>query len=141
MRSWRMIAAAAGLVLVGWVAEAGPPPPVLRNLGLVNPTPVPTEKAYEKKRLITSLTVQNSPEGDTIITFEASDVGRLPDGKFRPIASERYTLTEVKPAHRALKDDAVTELRRLEEALLRYVEAKGGPRDRSQIRSGSERPQ
>lgn len=140
MRTWRFASVSFLLALVLSVAEAEPPPPVLLDLGRVKPTPVATAKAYDKMRLITSLTVQNSPEGDTIITFEASDVGRQPDGKFKPIASERYTLTEVRPEHQRLKDDVVTELRQLEEVILRFVEAKGGPRDRSQIRSGSERP-
>lgn len=140
MRFWRFAAAVSGLALVCVVAEAGPPP-VLKDLGHVQPTPVPTETAYDKKRLITSLTVQNSPKGETIITFEASDVGRMPDGKYKPIASQRYSLTEVKSKHKPLKEEVLHDLRRLEEALLQYVNAVGGPRDRSLMRSGSERPQ
>lgn len=135
------ILTALPFLLLASVAVAGDPPPILQELGPVRPTPVPTEKAFDKKRLITSLTVQNSPEGETIITFEASDVGRLPDGKFKPIASQRYSLTEVKPQNVRLRTEILVDLRRLEEAILRYVDAVGGPRDRSQMKSGSERPQ
>jgi hypothetical protein len=140
MRLPRFAAALAGVGL-GWVMAHAGQPPVLLDLGRVNPTPAPTEKAYDKKRLITSLTVQNTPEGETIITFEASDVGRTPDGKYKPIASRRYSLTEVKEKYRLLKDDSLRDLRVLERALLRYVDAVGGPKDRSQVKSGVERPQ
>jgi len=139
MRVPHLVAALAFLAPLN--LYAGDAPPVLQDLGNVRPTPVPTEKSYDKKRLITSLTVQNSPEGETIITFEASDVGRLPDGKFKQIASQRYSLTEVKPKNQQLRSEVIVELRRLEEAILRYVDAVGGPRDRSQVKSGSERPQ
>ena len=108
----------------------------------MNPTPVPTEKGFQKKRVITSLTGPKSPEGETIITFEASDVGRFADGKYKPIASQRYSLTEVANKNKNLKEQAIIDLRKLEEAILKYVDAVGGPKERSQLTSeGSERPQ
>jgi hypothetical protein len=129
MRLSSMVTAVVGFVLVCIAVEAAGPPPVLEHLGRVNPTPVPTEKSYDRKRLITSLTVQNGPDGETIVTFEATDVARMPDGKFRDLASRRYSLTEVKQKHAALRDDALHDLRELESALLRFVDAVGGPRE------------
>lgn len=135
------IAAALSGVALSWVVAQADPPPVLQDLGQVNPTPVPTEKAYLKRRLITSVTVQNSPQGETIVTFEASDVGRLPDGKYKPIASQRYSLTEVAQKNRKLKEDILLDLRKLEQAILKYVDAVGGPQDRSKLTAGNERPE
>lgn len=124
------VALLGGLALGYVVAEAAGPPPVLKDLGQVNPTPVPTEKTYRKKRLISSISVQNSPEGETVITFEASDVGQTKDGKYRPIAAERYSLGEVKQQYLGQRDQILRDLRTLEEALLQYVQSVGGPRER-----------
>ena len=129
-----------GGVALGWVVADAGPPPVIHDLGQVNPTPVPTEKTYRKMRLITSLTVQNSPEGETVVTFEASDVAKNKDGKFRNLASQRYSLGEVKKQHAAQRDVIITDLRTLEEAILKYVEAVGGPRDRPD-KGGEKRPE
>jgi hypothetical protein len=112
---------------------------VLEHLGRVDPTPLPTEKSYDRKRLITSLTIQNSPEGETIVTFEATDVAKMPDGKYKDLASRRYSLTEVKSKHAGLRDDAMRDLRGLEAALLRFVDAVGGPRELERGKT-SERP-
>ena len=67
----------AWIVALGMVtATAGKvgPPPVILDLGPVMPTPAPTPKAAQKKRLITTITVQNTAEGETVVTFEATDV-------------------------------------------------------------------
>lgn len=141
MRIPRTAAAVVGLVLCWTVTEAAGPGPVLKDLGPVHPTPVPTEKAYQKKRLITSITVQNSPEGETVITFEASDVGLMKDGHYKTIAAERYSLGEVKKAHIAQRDEAIRAVRQLEEALLKYVQAVGGPRERITDKEGEKRPE
>jgi hypothetical protein len=141
MRIPRTAAALLGIAL-GWaIAEAADPPPVLKDLGQVRPTPQPTEKAYQKKRLITSITVQNSPEGQTVITFEASDVAKQKDGTFKTLAAERYSFGEVKKEHAAERDEAMREVRRLEEALLHYVAARGGPRERITDKSGEKPPE
>src|SRR5262249_7240333 len=133
------VALVAGLAL-GWVvADASSPPPVLKDLGQVNPTPVPTEKDYREKRLITSLTLQNSPQGETVLTFEASDVGQARDGKFRPIASQRYSLGDVKAGQVAQRQLILRNLRGLEEALLGYVQMVGGPREHIE-KAGEKRP-
>jgi len=128
-RRMRLLSNALAVVslVFACTAFAAGPPPVLEDMGPGRPTPAPTEKSYEKKRLITSLTVQNSPKGETIITFEASDVGEMPDGKFKPLISRRYSLGEVKPKNAALRDNALRDLRVLEQSLLRYVDAVGGP--------------
>lgn len=139
MRLWILLVATVALGSFWIATEAAGPPPVIENLGRVNPTPQPTEKSYDRQRLISSLTVQNGPEGETIITFEASDFARGTDGKFRPLASRRYSLSEVKEKHQALRDDAVRDLRKLEAAILRYVDAVGGPREPAGT-SGESRP-
>ena len=129
MRIPKTAAALLGGLALGWVvAEAGQPP-VMRDLGQVNPTPVPTEKTYRKMRLISSLTVQNSPEGETVITFEASDVGKTKDGKFKNIAAERYSLGEVKQKYLGQREEIIRNLRVLEDSLIRYVDSVGGPHE------------
>ena len=139
MRVSTTAAAVLGIAL-GWViAEAGPPP-VLKDLGPVHPTPVATAKAYQKKRLITSLTAQNSPEGETVVTFEASDVAESKDGKFKQLAAERFSLGDVKKEHTAHRDQILRDLRRLEESLLQYVDDIGGVRERGRDKGGEKRP-
>ena len=123
-----------GLTLVGRVAVAERLPPVIQHLGPLMPTPVPSPKAEEKIRLISSLTVQNEPDGDSVISFEATDYGAAGDD-YRIIASELYTLIEPKPAARALRDQIMRKLRDLESDLLEFVEITGPPRARDPVTS------
>lgn len=141
MRAKSIAAALAAAFLAG-VAVAKQPGPVIRNLGPVQPTPVPSPQREEHIRMITAFTLGNKPDGETVISFEATDfgVGRTKDekeNKYRTIATEQYTLVEPKPPARALRDQIMRKVRDLEEDLLRFVEISGPPRVRESIQSGA----
>ncbi len=106
---------------------------VIERLGKVVPTPAPSPHPEEKIRLISSLTVQNKPSGDSSFTFEAADYGERKGGRFRVIAIEQYSLIEPKPKARALRDEIVRKLRALEKDLLMYVELVGPPREPQKV--------
>jgi hypothetical protein len=120
--------------LVAGVALAERPGPVMRELGPVLPTPAPSPLAEERLRMITSLTIQNKPDGDSVITFEATDFGRSRKKKAdrdRILATEFYSLIEPKKqAASALADEILLKIRDLENDLLEYVEIVGPPRER-----------
>lgn len=117
------------------------PPPVVLDLGLLEPTPVPTPAQAQKKRLITTLTLQNSPKGDTVVTFEATDVVEEEGGTFRTFASKQYSLAEAqeKPELKPLARQIVEQIRVLEGELLDYVEKAGAPKPRAPM-TGGQRP-
>lgn len=126
------------------VAFAKQPGPVIQNLGPVVPTPQPSPKREEHIRLITSFTLGNKPDGESVITFEAGDFGIMGSGdetKYRTIASEQYSLVEPKPAARALRDEIMRKIRDLEEDLLEFVDVTGPPRVREPLNApGAARP-
>lgn len=129
-----LFAGAIGM-LVG-VAIAKQPGPVIENLGPVVPTPAPSPKREEHLRLISAFTVNNRPNGESVISFEATDYGASAVGdeqKFRTIASEQYSLIEPKPEARDLRDQIMRKIRDLESDLLRYVDITGPPRVREPI--------
>ena len=122
--------------LLAGVAIAKQPGPIVENLGPVVPTPMPSPKREEHIRLISSFTLGNRPDGDSVITFEAADYGVSGVGdekKYRTIASEQYSLLEPKPAARELRDRIMRKIRDLESDMLRYVEITGPPRVREPI--------
>src|SRR5262245_49486887 len=132
MRSKMILLAVAAAFLAG-VAVAKQPGPVIQNLGPVVPTPAPSPKHEEHIRLISSFTLGNKPDGESVISFEAADFGVSGSGeetKYRTIASEQYSLVEPKPAARELRDEIMYKIRDLEAAMLRYVELAGPPRAR-----------
>lgn len=141
-----LIAAAIAAAFIAGVAIAKQPGPVIQELGPVMPTPQPSPKAERHVRLITSLTLGNQPDGDSVIAFEAGDFGISGSGdetKYRTIASEQYTLIDPKPEARQLRDEILRKLRELERDMLRFVEIAGPPRVRDPIQSmgaGSARP-
>jgi hypothetical protein len=145
MRAILAVAALTAAFLVG-VAFAKMPGPVIQELGPVMPTPQPSPKAERHIRLITSLTLGNRPDGDSVIAFEATDFGVSgagEDTKYRTIATEQYTLIEPKPEARELRDQILRKLRDLESDLLRYVEIAGPPRVRDTVQTlgaGASRP-
>lgn len=110
-----------------WGGELGSA--VIERLGEVVPTPAPSPYPEEKIRLISSITVQNKPSGETSFTFEAADFGERDNGQFRIIAIEQYSLIEPKPEALELRDRIVEQLRALEKDLLSYVEIAGPPRE------------
>ena len=143
MRSKMILLAVAAGFLAG-VAVAKPPGPVIQNLGPVMPTPAPSPKAEEHIRLISSFTLGNKPDGESIISFEATDfgvMGKGEDTKYRTIATEQYALIEPKPAARELRDQILLKIRELETDLLHYVEIVGPPHVREPINApGSAQP-
>ena len=145
MRVLLLVAALTGAFLVG-VAVAKQPGPVIQELGPVVPTPQPSPKVERHIRLISSLTLGNQPDGDSVITFEATDFGVSGSGdetKYRTIATQQYSLIEPKPEARELRDEILRKLRALESDMLRYVETTGPPRVRDTIQNqgaGMSRP-
>jgi hypothetical protein len=128
---------------VGMVMVASPkvgPPPVMLELGPVVPTPAPTPVAASKKRLITTITVQNSAEGESVISFEATDVADQGDGKIRTLASKNYSLAEEDPKLRDLTGKIVRQIRDLERDMLSYAERAGPPKERAPIGPSESQP-
>lgn len=136
------------LALVGGfgaaVALAKQPGPVIQNLGPVVATPAPSPKPEEHIRLISSFTLGNKPDGESVISFEAADYGISGSGedtKYRTIASEQYSLVDPPPNARALRDEIMRKIRDLESDLLHFVEVTGPPRVREPITApGAARP-
>lgn len=106
---------------------------VIERLGQVQPTPAPSPEVEERIRLISSLTMQNKPDGASVVTFEAADFGEGENEKYRIIAIEQYSLIEPKPQARELRDEIVRKLRDLERDLLAFVELTGPPREPQKI--------
>jgi len=133
--SWApWIAAATGVVMI--VGSKIGPPPVILDLGPVVPTPASTPKKAEKKRLITTITVQNSPGGESVVSFEASDVADEGEGKTHPIASKSYSFADEKAELNPLSDKIMEQLRKVERDMLEYAERAGPPKARAPIGSG-----
>jgi hypothetical protein len=135
-----IIALGFGTALLAGIAIGQKQPgPVIRQLGPVVPTPEPSPKREQHIRLISSFTLGNKPDGETVIAFEATDFGVSGKGDetiYRTIATEQYTLVEPKPAARALRDQIMRQIRQLEEDLQRFVEITGPPRVRESIQQG-----
>jgi hypothetical protein len=132
----KMIPLAMMAGFLAGIALAKQPSPVIENLGPVVPTPVPSPKYEEHIRLISSFTLGNKPDGDSVISFEATDFGKSRSGdeeKYRIIASEQYSLIEPKPQVRELRDQIMAKIRDLETDLLRYVDLTGPPRVREPL--------
>ena len=125
------IAVAAALVTI--TGTKVNPPPVVLELGPVVPTPAPTPKDARRKRLITVITVQNSVEGETIVSFEASDVADDGHGKTRTLASKSYSLAEMKPETKAVGQRILERLRDLERDMLDFAKRDGPPKERAPI--------
>ncbi len=133
--SWiTWIGMATGIVMV--VGSKIGPPPVILDLGPVVPTPAATPKAAEKKRLITTITVQNSPGGESVVSFEATDVADEGGDKTHTIASKDYSFADQKPELKALSDKIMEQIRKVERDMLDYAERAGPPKARAPIGSG-----
>ena len=144
MRAKIMLLAVVAAFLAG-IAVAKQPGPVIQELGPVVPTPQPSPKREDHIRMISSFTLGNKPDGESVISFEATDFGVAGVGdekKYRTIASEQYSLIEPKPAARQLRDEIMRKIRDLESDMLRYVELAGPPRVREPLTnpSGGSRP-
>jgi hypothetical protein len=127
------------MVLVGAslaLAATFDQPPVMLDLGPVVPTPAPTPEHEIRRRLITTLTIQNSAEGESQISFEAMDVADQGKGKFRTIASKRYHLRDDREKLQALRKKIVSDIRALEHVLLEYAQVAGPPKERKPVAGG-----
>ena len=133
----RTTALTLGFLLFAATASAAgiDPPPVILNLGPLKPTPAPTPKRADKKRLITTVTVKNSPDGDTIVSFEATDFSDEGENKFRMLASKNYAIAESEEsvALRPNADRILRMVRELEREMLTFVEISGAPVERPPI--------
>jgi hypothetical protein len=123
--------------LFAGTALAKKPGPVVRELGPLQPTPAPSPKSETRVRLISSLTIQNKPDGDSVITFEATDFARArikTANQYRIVATEFYSLVEPKKKEAAARaEEIMLKIRDLEEDLLQFVEIVGPPRVRQPV--------
>ena len=85
---------------------------------------------------MTSFTLRNRPEGESIVSFEVTDLART-EGKdttkYRIIATDNYSLSEPKKKVSDLRDDILLKVRDLERALIDYAERAGPPRERQTV--------
>jgi hypothetical protein len=125
------IGLAFGVVLVA-TPKPGPPPVIL-ELGPVVPTPAPTPKSAQRKRLVTLVSIQNSPKGDTVASFEVTDFADEGKEHTRTLASKTYSLAEENPDVRDLKEQIFREIRGLERDMLKYAEKAGPPKERAPL--------
>lgn len=134
------LAAMAGAI-PAWAGQgAKGPGPVVIDLGPVVPTPEPTPLPERRLRLVSSITVHNKPDGETLFAFEVTDVARSERDEFRVLAAKQYSLLETKrtgrgdgesseetPEVRALKRSILQKVRELEQELLKLAEELGPP--------------
>ncbi|GIW40030.1 MAG: hypothetical protein KatS3mg076_0607 [Candidatus Binatia bacterium] len=109
------------------------PPPVVQELGWYEPTPKPTAEPVPRIRLISTITVRNSPDGDTMVVFEATDFADEGEERYRTIVTGQYALGSKTEEHPELRDRVLASVRELERALLAYVEAAGPPKEREPL--------
>lgn len=136
MRRVGLLCVIGGLALAV-AAVAVDAPPVMLDLGPLKPTPAPTPEAANRKRLITTLTVQNIAGGDSVMSFEATDVADTGKGKFRTIAAARYSLRDDNPKLQPLRQKIIGEIRSLESDLLEYAKISGPPKEHRPLLSAS----
>ena len=130
MQFVRWIGVLLGLLVIGAKFEKGP---VIEELGPVARTPAPTPKHADRKRLISVITVQNAADGESAISFEATDVADEGGGKMRTLVQQTYSLTQEEKKGQALRAKIVNQVRALEEVMLQYVEVVGPPKERSPL--------
>ncbi len=126
-----------GVVMIS-AAKMGGPPPVVLDLGPLQATPAPTPQLGEKKRLITTITVQNTIEGETRVSFEASDIADEGHGKTHPIATKQYSLAEEKPKLKEAREKILQHVRELEREMLKFVDIAGPPKERAPLQPGQQ---
>jgi hypothetical protein len=137
--SWATwIGMATGIIMVSG-SKIGPPPVIL-DLGPVKPTPAATPKPAEKKRLVTTITVQNSPGGESVVSFEVTDVADEGGGKTHTIAAKEYSFADQKAKLKPLSDKIMEQLRNIERDMLEYAKRAGPPKPRAPIDAGGSRP-
>lgn len=113
-------------------------PPVVMELGPVMPPAQPTPRPADRKRLISVITVQNSRDGESVISFEASDFADEGSGRTRPLATRTYSLVDDDPKGRELRAKIVRDIRSLERDMLEYAKIVGPPKERAPITGGGQ---
>lgn len=137
MKSTAWLAAALALILLGTVAGAAlaqRPGPVVLELGPVEPTPPPTPDPADKRRLVSTITVQNDLTRPSNVQFEVSDMSDAGEERVRLFAAKTYVLSDEEidktPHARALAYEILHQIRALERDMLRYAEMVGPPEER-----------
>ncbi len=122
--------AAAAAALIAVAGSKIEPPPVILDMGQLQPTPAPTPEGLRKKRLVTVITIRNSAEGESTVAFEASDVATGGKDRVRTLASKSYALgsDDEKAALKVLSGKIVRQIRELERDMLEYAELAGPPK-------------
>ena len=133
MQTTTLLGLAVGLLMVA--ADAASPPPVIRHLGPHVATPAPTPRAAAKRRVISSITVQNTIKGETTVGFEATDFADQGEDRTRVLAAKSYSLADERPELQDLRRRALRQLRELEQTLHEYVDKAGPPEQRAPIGS------
>jgi len=136
MKTTARMAWVLGMLLA--TSAGAQPGPVILELGPLQPTPAPTPRDADKLRLVSTVTVQNNAEGESVVSFEVSDVADEGDDRIRPIAIKTYALTEegikeAPAAARPLGRRIVEMIRDVEREMLRYAEIAGPPKERKPI--------
>jgi len=135
MRDVRLLAMLVGSILLAVPTLAKEPPPVMEDLGPYLPTPCPSPVVEDRIRLITAFTLQNKPEGASIISFEATDLARSGKKEYRTLAVELYSLVTPKAEAREIRKRIMMKIRDLERDLLEYAEKVGPPKEREPLGS------
>lgn len=130
--SWTTWIGLATGVVMGMAGKLAPPPVIL-ELGPVVPTPAATPAPADKKRLVTTFTLQNSVEAESVVGFEVTDVGDEGGGKTHVIALKRYSFSDQDPKLKGLSEQIMQKIRALERDLLEYAERAGPPEPRAPI--------
>jgi hypothetical protein len=138
MQSVRWIGVLLGLAMIA--ARYDEAPPVIHELGPVQHTPAPTPKHADRKRLISVITVQNAADGESVISFEATDVADEGDGKYRPLASRTYSLADDEKKGRDLRAKILRDIRSLENDMLAYAQVVGPPKERQPLGPAEQGP-
>jgi hypothetical protein len=125
------IGLALGVVMVA-TPKVGPPPVIL-DIGPVVPTPAPTARSAQRKRLITVITVQNTAKGETVASFEATDVADEGKDRVRTLASKTYSLADDDPQLKELRERIMQQIRELEHNMLKFAEKAGPPKERAPL--------
>jgi hypothetical protein len=123
------IGLALGVVMVA-TPKVGPPPVIL-DIGPVVPTPAPTPRSAQRKRLITVITIQNTAKGETVASFEATDVADEGKDRVRTLASKTYSLADEDPQLKELRERILQQIRELEHNMLKFAEKAGPPKERA----------
>lgn len=131
-----MIGVALGLFAVTGTKLS--PGPVVIDVGTVDATPIPTPKPADRQRLITLITVQNNVEGESVVSFEASDFATGTERGSRILASKQYAVSDDDTKTRELSGRILEKVRDLERDMLEFAKIAGPPKARAP--QSSERP-